>query len=85
MAAYPLLKNGSAGTVKARRTMPEPDEYRTMADEWLRSAREAQTKEERLMHLHLAQVWLERASRQDAEASSVRLPPAPRLKGSSAD
>ena len=56
MAAYPLLKNGSAGTVKARRTMPEPDEYRTMADEWLRSAREAQTKEERLMYLHLAQV-----------------------------
>ena len=55
--------------MKARRTMPEPDEYRTTADEWLRSAREAQTKEERLMYLHLAQVWLERASRQDAEAS----------------
>ena len=38
--------------------MPKRDEYRTMADEWLRSAREAQTKEERLMYLHLAQVWL---------------------------
>ena len=40
--------------------MPEPDEYRTMADEWLRSAREAQTKEERLMYLHLAQVGAHR-------------------------
>jgi hypothetical protein len=69
---------------KAQRAMP-PDEYRTMADECLRSAREAQTKEERLMYLNLAQVWLERASAQDAEASSARLPSAPRLRGSSAD
>ena len=65
--------------------MPKPDEYRTMADECLRSAREAQTKEERLLYLNLARVWLEFASRQDAEASPARLPPAPGLKGSSAD
>ena len=32
------------------------------------------------MYLNLAQVWLEHASRQDAKASSARLPPAPRLK-----
>ena len=85
MVAYPHLKNGSAGTAKAQRAMPKPDEYRTMADECLRSAREAQTKEERLMYLYMALMWLERASRQDAETPSVRLPPAPRLKGSSAD
>ncbi len=56
-----------------------------MADECLRSAREAQTKEERQLYLNLAREWLEFASRQDAEAPSVRLPPAPRLKKSSAD
>jgi hypothetical protein len=39
--------------------MPKLDEYRTMADECLRSAREAQTKEERLLYLNLARVWLE--------------------------
>jgi len=60
--------------------MPKLDEYRTMADECLRSAREAQTKKERLMYLYMALMWLEQASREDA-----RLPPAPRLKGSSAD
>ena len=65
--------------------MPKPDEYRSMADECLRSAREAQANEERLLYLNLARVWLEYALRQDAEASSARLPPAPRLKGSSAD
>jgi hypothetical protein len=55
--------------------MPKPDEYRTMADECLRSAREAQTKEERAMYLYMALVWLEQASRED-----TRLPAAPRLK-----
>ena len=80
MAAYPHLKNESAGTTKVQRAMPKLDEYRTMADECLRSAREAQTKKERLMYLYMALMWLEQASREDA-----RLPPAPRLKGSSAD
>jgi hypothetical protein len=56
--------------------MPKPDEYRTMADECLRSAREAQTKEERLLYLNLARVWLEFASRQDAEASPAPAEPA---------
>ncbi len=65
--------------------MPKPDEYRTMAEECLRSAREAQTNEERQLYLNLARVWLEFASRQDAEAPSSRLPPSPRLKWSSAD
>jgi len=81
MAAYPHLKNGSVGTAAARRTVPKTDEYRTIADECLRSAREAQTNEERQLYLNLARVWLQFASRQDAEASSARLPPAPRLKG----
>ena len=85
MAAYPHLKNGSAATATAHRVMPKLDEHRTMADKCLRSAREAQTKKERLMYLYMALMWLEHASRQDAEASSARLPPAPRLKGSSAD
>ena len=66
MAAYLHLKNGSAGTAKARRTMPKCDEYRTMADECLKWARQAQTNEERLMYRYLAQMWLERASREDA-------------------
>ena len=65
--------------------MSKSDEYRTMADECLRSARQAETKEERLLYLNLARVWLEFALRQDAETSSVRLPPTPRLKKSSAD
>ena len=65
--------------------MSKPDEYRTMADGCLRSAREAETKKERLMYLNLARIWLELALRQDAEALSARLPPASRLKGSSAD
>lgn len=65
--------------------MPKLDEYRTMADECLKWARQAQTNEERLMYRYLAQMWLERASREDAEAFSARLPPAPRLKKSSAD
>jgi hypothetical protein len=55
--------------------MPKLDEYRTMADECLRSARGAQTKKERLMYLYMALKWLEQASREDA-----RLPLAPRLK-----
>ena len=57
------------------------DEYRTMADECLRWAREVETKKERLMYLNPAKVWLELALRQDAQASSPRLPPTPRLKG----
>ena len=80
MAAYPHLKNGSAATATAHRVMPKLDEHRTMADKCLRSAREAQTKKERLMYLYMALMWLEQASREDA-----RLPPAPRLKGSSTD
>jgi len=75
MAAYPHLKNGSAGTARAQHNMPKLDEYRTMADECLRSARGAQTKKERLMYLYMALKWLEQASREDA-----RLPLAPRLK-----
>jgi len=46
--------------------MPKLDEYRTMADECLRSARAAQTKKERLMYLYMALKWLEQASREDA-------------------
>jgi hypothetical protein len=75
MAAYPHLKNGSAATATAHRVMPKPDEYRTMADECLRSARGAQTKKERLMYLYMALKWLEQPPGKDA-----RLPPAPRLK-----
>ncbi len=55
------------------------DEYRAIVDRCLRSAREAQTTEERLMYLSQALVWLEAALRQD-HAPPVRLPPAPRLK-----
>ena len=54
--------------------MPKLDEYRTMANECLRSAREAQTKKERLMYLYMALKWLKQASREDA-----RLPAGPRV------
>jgi hypothetical protein len=58
--------------------MPHPDEYRVMAGECFEWAREAQTEDERLVYLTLAQTWLEEAARHDG-ASQIRLPPTPRL------
>jgi hypothetical protein len=54
------------------------DDYRELADKCFLSAREAQTEDERMMYLTLAQTWLEEASRRDG-TTPVRLPPAPRL------
>ena len=50
------------------------DEYRATADTCLRSAREAQTTEERLMYLNQALVWLEAALRQDQPRPLVYRP-----------
>jgi hypothetical protein len=58
--------------------MPSANEYRELADKCFQSAREAQTADERMMYLTLAQTWLEEVSRRDG-AMPVRLPPAPRL------
>jgi hypothetical protein len=41
--------------------MPHPDEYRVMVDECFQWARDAQTEDERLVYLTLAQTWLEEA------------------------
>jgi hypothetical protein len=39
--------------------MPSANEYRELADKCFQSAREAQTADERMMYLTLAQTWLE--------------------------
>jgi hypothetical protein len=45
--------------------MPTSDEYRKVAEEYYRLAREAKTETDRLALLDLAQSWLEAASRRD--------------------
>jgi hypothetical protein len=45
--------------------MPTSDEYRKVAEEYYRLAREAKTETDRLALLDLAQRWLEAASRRD--------------------
>jgi hypothetical protein len=51
-------------------------EYRAMADECFKWAREAQTDEVRASYLQLAQVWLDAASKLDG-LPPTRTPPAP--------
>ena len=51
-------------------------EYRAMADECFKWAREAQTKEVRKSYLQLAQIWLNTASKIDG-LPATRTPPAP--------
>jgi hypothetical protein len=58
--------------------MTTSDEYRAMADKSIQSARAAETEQERLVYLTLAQVWLQIASLQN-EGLQVGLPPAPQL------
>ena len=45
--------------------MPAPDEYRKIAEEYYRLAREAKTEADRLALLDLAETWQQLASRQD--------------------
>ena len=54
-------------------------EYRAMADECLKWARETQTDEVRASYLQLAQVWLETASKLDG-VPPTQSPPAPEMK-----
>ena len=49
-------------------------EYRAMADECFKWAREAQTKEVRKSYLQLAQIWLNTASKID-RLPATRTPP----------
>jgi hypothetical protein len=51
-------------------------EYRAMADECFKWAREAQTDEVRASYLQLAQVWLDAACKLDG-LPPTRTPPAP--------
>lgn len=51
-------------------------EYRTMAEECFKWARQAQSNEARVSLLQLAQVWLDAASKLDG-LSSTRKSPAP--------
>jgi len=60
--------------------MPIADEYRKIAEEYVRLAREAKTETDRLALLDLAHTWLEAGSRQDertaeqiAEAQKLEL------------
>ena len=51
-------------------------EYRAMADECFKWAREAQTHEVRASYRQLAQIWLDTASKIDG-LPATRIPPAP--------
>jgi len=63
--------------IKLRR-METPDQDRAKADHCLRQARAARTREERLLYLGLAAIWLQVALVKDG-ATDMRLPPAPHL------
>ena len=53
--------------------MPASDEYRKIAEEYYRLAREAKTETDRLALLALAQTWLEAASREESTMSTASL------------
>ena len=57
-------------------SMKTAAEYRAMADECFKWAREARTKEVRKSYLQLAQIWLNTASKIDG-LPATRTPPAP--------
>jgi hypothetical protein len=59
--------------------MKTATEYRAMADECFKWAREARTKEVRKSYLQLAQIWLNTASKIDG-LPATRTPPAPQTK-----
>jgi hypothetical protein len=59
--------------------MPTTDEYRRIAEEYYRLAREAKTETDRLALLELANTWLDTASRQDG---TLPIPPPPPPKKS---
>ena len=63
--------------IKLRR-VETPDQDRAKADHCLRQARAARTREERLLYLGLAAIWLQVALVKDG-ATDIRLPPAPHL------
>jgi hypothetical protein len=63
--------------IKLRRA-ETPDQDRAKADDCLRQARAARTREERLLYLGLAAIWLQVALVKDG-ATDIRLPSAPHL------
>jgi hypothetical protein len=63
--------------------MPTANEYRAMADECLKTARESNSEDERRLYFTLAQTWLEVATLKDKDVvvqHLPHLPPAPRLR-----
>ncbi len=72
-----IAGEGKRSPIKLRR-MEAPDQDRTKADDCLRKARAARTREERLLYLGLAAIWLQVALVKDG-ATDIRLPPAPHL------
>jgi hypothetical protein len=68
--------------------MSTPDDYRAMAEECFRSARQAQTEDKRQAYLDVARTWLEAASGPDCgppaqtcegqHATVLQLPAEPR-------
>lgn len=68
---------GKRSPTKLRR-VETTDQDRTKADDCLRKARAARTREERLLYLGLAAIWLQVALVKDG-ATDVRLAPAPHL------
>lgn len=59
-------------------SMSTSDEYRKIADEYYRLAREAKTESDRLALLDLAHTWLEAASR-EGEMTSEQIAEAQKL------
>lgn len=51
--------------------MPTSDEYRKIAEEYYRLAREAKTETDRVALLDLAQTWLEAASREGKTSEQI--------------
>ena len=81
-AERPVMRDKVAGErkrspIKLRR-VETPDQDRAKADDCLRQARAARTREERLLYLGLAAIWLQVALVKDG-ATDIRLPPAPYL------
>jgi hypothetical protein len=81
-AKLPELRDKVAGERKRSpiklRGVETPDQDRAKADDCLRQARAARTREERLLYLGLAAIWLQVALVKDGP-TDIRLPPAPHL------
>jgi hypothetical protein len=71
--------SGFARVIKKTLPMSTSDDYRAMAEECFKKAREAQTERDRKDYLELASTWLESASRLEC-SSAFPIPPSRRWR-----